>query len=111
MLDGECWDLETSVPCIYESESGYLLPTIGKNEFKGSSVKRYRGSKDFRGAKMVEGLRTCLEDPTYLTPSFGELAMGWPITWTELAPSVMDSFQRWLQQHGKFFQASDEQAA
>lgn len=108
MLSGECWELDTSALCIYENESGSLLPTIGKNEFKGSSAVRYKGSKDFRGAKMVEGLRTCSTDPIYLTPSFGEIAMGWPTTWTELAPSATDSFQQWQQQHGTHFPSEEQ---
>jgi hypothetical protein len=102
MLNGECWELDTSALGIYENESGYLLPTIGKNEYKGSSAKRFKGSPHFRGAKMVEGLRTCSTDPIYLTPSFGETAMLWPITWTELHVSAMDKFQQWQQQHGGF---------
>lgn len=44
------------------------LPTLGKNENKGSSRKRFLGSPDFRGAKMSEGLRTCADDPIYLNP-------------------------------------------
>lgn len=61
-----------------------VLPTVGKNEFKGSSRKRFVGSKNFRGAKMSEGLRICETDPIYLSPSFAELVMGYPIGWTEL---------------------------
>jgi hypothetical protein len=61
-----------------------FLPTIGKQEPKGSSRKRYLGSPHFRGAKMSEGLRTCEEDPIYLHPSFAEAVMGFPIGWTEL---------------------------
>lgn len=102
MLSGECWELDISGLCIYENESGSLLPTIGKNEFKGASKQRFKGSKEFRGAKMVEGLRTCSTDPIYLTPSFAEIAMGWPFMWTELAPLEMGSFQQWQQQHGEF---------
>lgn len=64
-----------------------FLPTLGKNEFKGSSRKRYRGSPHFRGAKMSEGLRTSLDDPIYLHPSFAELVMGYQIGWTELGPA------------------------
>lgn len=63
-----------------------FLPTIGKNEFKGSSRKRYRGSPHFRGAKMSEGLRICETDSIYLHPSFAEVVMGFPIGWTELEP-------------------------
>ncbi len=64
-----------------------VLPTIGKNEYKGSSRKRYRGSKHFRGAKMSEGLRTCETDEIYLNPSFAEVVMGYPPGWTELEAS------------------------
>jgi hypothetical protein len=61
-----------------------FLPTIGKQESKGSSRKRYLGSQHFRGAKMSEGLRTCEDDPIYLHPCFAEAVMGFPIGWTEL---------------------------
>lgn len=87
---------------ISENVSGFL-PTIGKNEFRGSSTPRYRGSTQFRGAKMSEGLRTCETDLIYIHPCFAEEAMGWPIMWTELAPLGMDKFQSWLQQHGIFY--------
>ena len=65
-----------------------FLPTIGKNEPKGASRNRFRGSEHFRGAKMSEGLRTCEADPNYLHPSFAEAAMGFPIGWTELGPAA-----------------------
>jgi hypothetical protein len=110
MLGGECWEQDISALGIPENGSGFLLPTIGKNEFRGTSKKRFRGSKDFRGAKMAEGLRTCATDPTYLNPSFGERAMWWPITWTELAPLETAKFQRWQQQHGVFL-ADQREAA
>ena len=58
-----------------------FLATLGKNEPKGSSRKRYLGSPHFRGAKMSETLRTCESDPTYLHPSFAEAVMGFPIGW------------------------------
>lgn len=61
-----------------------FLPTLGKNETKGSSKKRFLGSAHFRGAKMSEGLRTCEADMTYLHPSFAEAVMGFPIGWGEL---------------------------
>lgn len=64
-----------------------FLPTIGKNEPKGASRNRYRGSVHFRGAKMCEGLRISEDDPIYLHPSFAEAAMGFPIGWTELEPA------------------------
>ena len=77
------------------------IPTIGKNENKGSSTKRFIGSPDFRGAKMSEGLRICAEDPIYLNPLFAELVMMWPMGWTDLQPLEMDRFREWLSSHGK----------
>ena len=68
-----------------------FLPTLGKQELKGSSRKRFRGSPHFRGAKMSEGLRICADDPIYLHPSFAEAVMGFPIGWTELEPVATQS--------------------
>ena len=61
-----------------------LLPTIGKNEGKGSSKKRYRHSAEYRGAKMSEGLRYGLTDPIYTHPGFATQAMGFPTNWAHL---------------------------
>ena len=102
MQGGECWALDTSGLGICGNESGWWLPTCGKNEFKGAGKQRYRGSVEFRGAKMSEGLRTCMDDPIYLTPCFAEYAMGWPIMWTGLAQLAMDKFQQWQHSHGLF---------
>lgn len=71
-----------------------LLPTIGKNEFRGSGKNRYKGSKDFHGAKMSEELRTCTEDPIYLNPYFAEVVMGFPIGWTELSAAETQSYRK-----------------
>src|SRR3990167_449095 len=64
-----------------------LIPTIGKNEGKGASSKRYRGSEDYRAAKTAEFMRVSKEDPIYLHPSFAEAMMGFPMGWTELPPT------------------------
>lgn len=77
------------------------LPTIGKNENKGSSSKRFIGSPDFRGAKMSQGLRTCEADPIYLNPLFAELVMMWPAGWTDLQPLETAKFHEWLDSHGR----------
>jgi len=71
-----------------------FIPTLGKNESKGSSRKRYRGSPHFRGAKMSEGLRICEDDPIYLHPCFAEVVMGFPIGWTELEPQATPSSRK-----------------
>lgn len=100
MLDGECSALATLEHDTSVKGSGLSLPTIGKNEFKGSSAVRFLGSHHFRGAKMSEGLRTCESDPQYLTPDFAEALMLWPTMWTALAPLATDKFQQWRRSHG-----------
>ena len=86
---GQLYELPTLEPITKERDTGLLrIPTIGANEYKGSSRKRYKGSKHFRGAKTSEGLRTCETDPIYLNPLFAELMMGYPRMWTDLNVSV-----------------------
>lgn len=99
MQDGVCYRQPSWERRICEIESG-LLPTVCKNEYKGASRKRYKGSRDYRGAKMSEALRDKESDPSYLHPDFAEGAMMWPITWTALAPLEMGKYRQWLQQHG-----------
>lgn len=98
-VNGESFHAETSAEFTYESGSGLSLPTTGANEGKGSQKRRYIGSPEYRGAKMSEGLRTCEEDQIYLNPSFAELAMMWPLGWSDLAPLAMARFREWQQQH------------
>lgn len=99
MLNGECWDAETLVDGTQEKDSGCWLPTIVAMEYKGTSKKRFINSKEFRGSKMSEGLRTCEQDMTCLNPLFAELAMGFPIGWTDLNPLEMHKFHLWQQSH------------
>ena len=82
-LNGIAYERKTSVRRTV-ARGSFFLPTIGKQESKGSSRVRYRGSPSFRGAKMSEGLRICESDPIYLHPSFAEVVMGFPIGWTVL---------------------------
>lgn len=60
------------------------LPTMGAMEGKGSSRKRYRGSPNFHGAKMSEGLRTSQECPPCTHPNFAEAMFGLPKDYTAL---------------------------
>ena len=101
MLDGECWEAETVGQFIDETEFGLSLPTPGKNEFAGTSKKRFLNSPHFRGAKTVEALRICESEPAYSHPQFLEKIMGFPIMWTGLAQLEMHKFQEWQQQHGE----------
>ncbi len=102
--DGELFPLPTLADITLENDCGFSLPTIGKNEFKGASRRRYWRSKFYRGAKMAEGVRTSQSDPIYLSPSFSEEAMMWPIMWTALEPLGMDKFQQWRHSHGDFLE-------
>lgn len=69
------------------------IPTVGANEYKGSGRARYRGSPEYRGAKASEGLRTSSADPIYLTPSFAEWMMNFPIGSSGLKPLATDKTQ------------------
>ncbi len=102
MVYGECFHVPMLGEFNYEKESGFMVPTTGANEGKGSSKNRYLNSPDFHGAKMSEGLRTCETDPIYLNPSFAELTMMWPSGWSDLKPLAMDKFQDWQQQHSRY---------
>ena len=104
MLDGECWELETSELGTGGPGFGCWLPTCVASESKGASRARFIGSPEYRGSKMSEGLRTCKDDPIYLHPNFAEHTMGWPITWTASEPLGTDKFQQWQQQHSAFYQ-------
>lgn len=102
MRDGECWEAKMLGPFTEETEFGLSLPTIVKSDSNATSKNRFLNSPHFRGAKMSEGLRICVTDPTSVHPSFGEKTMGWPTMWTGLAPLGMDKFQEWQQQHGQY---------
>ena len=86
MLNGTAYLLPTLASLTFVTGCG-LLPTLGKNEPKGAGRNRYRGSTEFRGAKMSEGLRSGPSDPIYLHPDFAETIMGFPMGWTELEPA------------------------
>ena len=102
MLGGVCWEQETPAHLTGGIESGFSLPTPCKNEGRGSSSKRYIGSRHYRGAKTSEALRTCESDPQYLHPRFAEWLMGWPLGWTDLKPLETDKFHNAPPWHGKF---------
>lgn len=66
-----------------------FLPTITASECRATSRTRYKGSKDWKGSRMAEGLRRQESDPCYLHPNFAEEAMMYPSGWTELKPWVI----------------------
>ena len=83
VCNGLAYQLQQLELGIKGKESG-SLPTLGAQEGRGASKKRYKGSPEYRGGKMVEGLRVGPECPQYLHPEFAEQAMGFPEGWTEL---------------------------
>lgn len=83
MQNGIAWEREPLAHPIIAPESTFL-PTIPTSEGKGSSRSRFKGSRNFRGAKMSEALRTCQSDPIYTHPNFAEAAMGLPKDYTLL---------------------------
>jgi DNA (cytosine-5)-methyltransferase 1 len=87
--------------CLSESSKrGGKIPTPTTSDAKGSSMKRFLGSEEYRG-NMREFFRTGMEDGQYPNPSLSEYLMGWPIGWTAREPLETDKFQRWLSLHGK----------
>jgi len=83
MQNGIAWEREPLAHPTIAPEHTFL-PTPGAQEGRGSSRKRYKGSQNFRGAKMSEALRLCERDQIYTHPSFAEAVMGLPIGFTEL---------------------------
>lgn len=88
ILSGIAYQREARAHPTIALESTWL-PTCGAQEGKGSGKDRFRGSPNFRGAKMSEGLRTCMDDPIYLNPSFAEVAMGLEKGYTELETETL----------------------
>ena len=92
-----CLEVLTAETSTNENACGFTppvrIPTIGANEYKGSGRARYRGSPEYRGAKASEGLRTSSADPIYLTPSFAEWMMNFPIGSSGLKPLATDKTQ------------------
>ncbi len=83
MLSGVVSEHRMSALRIKETDGLALLPTIVCSDANGTCRSRYVGSSTYRGAMMVEGLRTGPDDPTYVNPQFAEWAMGFPIGYTE----------------------------
>lgn len=101
-VDGECWELGTSVRTIKETECGYW-PTPTRRDYKGRNGPEGLIRKD--GKSRMDQLPNAV---AYLggrtTPQIGHLNptwVEWLMGWTDLKPLGMDKFQSWLQQHGE----------
>lgn len=75
IVNGIAYAQKTLV-CRIREKDFLRLPTPPASEFKGTHRKRYRNSREYHGAKTSEALRICIDDPTYLNPSFAELMFG-----------------------------------
>lgn len=91
IVDGVLYPLQALELYTKEKDFSYL-PTCGANEYKGSGKKRFKASREFRGAKMSEGLRSSETDPIYIHPNFAEVVMGYNLGWSELTPWGMQWF-------------------
>ena len=60
-----------------------LLPRPAASDYKGSSMKRYRTSKHYKG-NYREAIRESESDGTYPNPEFTEAVKGFPIGHTEI---------------------------
>ena len=85
MRSGKLYQLVMWGHATYDDEysSSRMLPTPSATEHKGAPRNRYRGSPNYRGSRMVEGLRDSEECPATVSPRFVELAMGFPTGWTD----------------------------
>lgn len=61
-----------------ESSSSVGYPTLSATEGKGATQNRFRGSRHYKGSRMVEALRNGPSDPQYLSIPFGTAQMGFP---------------------------------
>ena len=75
-----------------------ILPIVCVSESTGTGKKRYLGSKEYRGAKTLEALRSSSTANQYLNPLFVEWLMGFPITWTSLEVLETHKYHSWQQE-------------
>ena len=95
MLDGVCWERDTSGLHIRETGSGSWLatPTATANQLS-PAMQKWAGCRQW--------LKTFGRIGGYPKPSEYAWLMGWPIGWTDLEPLETDRFRQWLRSHGAF---------
>jgi hypothetical protein len=85
--------LPTWVPLITDDVGGSLLPTPTETaNFDSPSMRRQW--RAHRRLQLWTGGRT--------TPTHIEFLMGWPLGWSDSAPSGMASFLAWKERHGNY---------
>jgi hypothetical protein len=119
MLDGECWELATSVRPTKETECG-SWPTPATRDYKGghspSAIIRKDGKSRMDilpnvvayGGLTIQQLSALpqgsSERAQQLNPLWVEWLMGWCIGWTDLKPLETDKFHSVQQWHSLFLQ-------
>lgn len=95
MRNGACSTGRCSVPRL--SENAFLLPgptkCMGQRGWGLSRTGRARYSEQLIKNALSFGYKP--------HPQVLEWSMGWPITWSGLAPLGTDKFQQWLRSHGR----------
>jgi len=96
MLDGLCWEQDTSERHIKGIASGSWLatPTATANQLCPTMMK-WPGCRAWRATKAA-GV-----DGGKLSPMWVAWLMGWPIGWTDFEPLETDKYQRWLRSRGR----------
>ena len=105
MHDGECFPLTRQGPRTNANESG-LWPTPTKQDsWSCLDNAIWHGAAPYvNGVKRNTDLRHYLlhlgREDLAKSPTFREWLMGWPISWTDLAPLATDKFLQWFDLHG-----------
>lgn len=74
-----------------------LFPTPTSQDAKNCTLPPSQRERDSIPGMM---LRTGAAPGGQLNPSWVEWLMGWPIGWTDCAPSATDKFRQWQRSHG-----------
>jgi len=98
MRNGECWELPMLAHHTSEIESGSLLPTPLKSDWKGANKN---SSFDSRNRQYIAWDDGSGAGTLYPNPLAYEALMGWPLGWTDLKPLETDKFQKWQDEHGR----------
>jgi hypothetical protein len=100
MRNGECWERQTLVRPIKETEFG-LLPTPCARDGKGARSLQAQKKANRGATNSLPDYFRILENWQYPPIKIAEYMMGWLPGWTDLKPLEMDKFHYVQQQHGK----------
>jgi len=96
--DGLLWELPMLAHHTSETESGLLLPTPLRSDWKGANKNSNFNSRNRQYIAWDDGSGA---GTLYPNPLAYEALMGWPLGWTDLKPLETDKFQKWQDEHGR----------